>query len=323
MANKIATVALYGDPHLSDKNYGAHRDYAKESITYYSEVTKVVKERNVTHLIGLGDFSFGRFKDLAYREKVERELQIQYEVTHGNHYELCGNHDVAGYGMCERDFYINRGLLKKSENITLGNLHITMVDYGKYNEVVPNIVNDESSVNLIASHDYFKFNDTKLPKYGTPVILDTFERWYGADLLVCGHIHKILDFSGNIIKDSLCKPLDVSYLGCMTRPAYKEGNMDDIGQVMVLDVYDDGNIDINKVTIPLWSLAESFNLELKAKEKAKEQEKANRVDLTDIVKQLDSHERNVGNPEDIISSMEGIADKYKNKAIDLLKSALA
>ena len=48
----------------------------------------------------------------------------------------------------------------------------------------------------------------------------------------------------------------------------------------------------------------------------------NRVDITDIVKQLDAHDRNVGNPEDIINAMIGIDDKYKNKAISLLQNAL-
>ena len=56
--------------------------------------------------------------------------------------------------------------------------------------------------------------------------------------------------------------------------------------------------------------------------KAKKVEKAERVDISDVVKQLDSHDRNVGNPEDIIRGMKDVDDKYKNKAIDLLKTAL-
>jgi hypothetical protein len=323
MPNIIASIGLYGDPHLCDRDYGAHNNYPEESIYYYSEITKIVEKRKLTHLIGTGDFTFGRFKVLEYREKVEKELQKQFDLTNGNHYELCGNHDIAGYGMCERDFYINKGLLKKSENLTLGNLHITMVDYGKYNEIVPNIVDSENSINVVVAHDFFKFRNTNIANFGKAVELDLFDRWYGTDLLICGHIHKILNFSGYIQKGNLAHELQVNYLGCMSRPAYREGNMDDVGQVMILTIYDDGHMDLDIETIKLWSLEKSFNFEEKVKEQTKKEEKANRVDITDIVKQLDSHDRNVGNPEDIINAMKDIDEKYKNKAISLLKEALA
>lgn len=323
MANVIARIGVYGDIHLSSKNYGAHRDYPKESLEYFSKITSVTREKGLTHLIGCGDFSFGRFHSLEYRLAIEKNLEEQYRLTNGNRYEIKGNHDLAGYGMCERDYYIAKGLLKDSTNLTLNSLNITMVDYDKHMDTIPNIVDSERVINIAIAHDFFKFKDTQLPNYGKAWELDNFDKWFGLDYLICGHVHKIMDFDGNIIKDNMIHPLHVKYLGCMTRPAYREGHMDECGQMLIITVYDDGTLDIDTEIISLWSLEDSFNIEEKQKEAAKKAEKAARVDISDIVKQLDSHDRNVGSPEDIIQSMEGVDEKYKNKAIDLLKQALS
>lgn len=321
MDDIIARVGVYGDMHLCSKNYGAHRDYAKESLQYFKEITEVTKKRQLTHLIGTGDFSFGRFHSLEYRESVEKELQEQFGIVNGNRYEIFGNHDKAGYGMTERDYYINKGLLKPSENIVINNVNINMVDYGKYLETDVNIVDDNEHINFIIAHDYFKFKDTQLPNYGKGIDLDTFEKWYGLDYLICGHIHKIIGFTGSIVKGIQAHPVTVHYLGCMCRPAYREGMLDEIGQVLVLSIHKDGKVDYDIEDIPLWSIDESFNIEEKQKEKEKQIEKDERVDISDIIKQLTTHDRNVGNPEDIIKDMSGINSKYKNKAIELLKLA--
>lgn len=322
MSNVIATIGIYGDMHLNSKNYGAHRNYAKESLEYFHNITEAVRKNNITTLIGTGDFTFGRFHSLEYRSAIERELQEQYSLTNGNRYELKGNHDIAGYGMTERDYYVSKGLLKPSQNISIGNLNITMVDYNEYENVVPNIVDNESVVNLIVAHDYFKFNSTKLPNFGTPIELDHFEKWFGVDYIALGHIHKDMEFDGYMAKGDMVHHVYVNYLGCMMRPAYKEGAMDEKGKMLVIKVFDDGKLDIENIYLDLWSIEDSFNIEAKQKEAAKKAEKENRVDITDIVKQLDSHERNVGSPEEIIKGLEDIDDKYKNKAIDLLKMAL-
>ena len=320
---EIARIGIYGDIHLSSKNYGAHRDYSTESIEYFSKITEVAKKRNLTHIIGCGDFSYGRFHSLEYRLAIEKELEEQYKITNGNRYELFGNHDVAGYGLTERDYYISKGLLKPSTNLTLGSLNITMVDYGKHDEIEPNIVDNESNYNFIIAHDFFKFNQSQVANFGKAIELDNYTRWFGADCLICGHVHSILDFSGYIQKDGLAHECQVHYLGCMTRPSYREGHMDDKGQIMVITVHDNGTVDVDMEVISLWELEKSFNLEAKAKEKEVKEQRQSRVDISDVVKQLDAHDRNVGNPEDIINAMQDIDEKYKNKAIDLLKSALA
>lgn len=319
---EIARIGIYGDIHLSSKNYGAHRDYATESIEYFSRITEVTKKRKLTHLIGLGDFSYGRFHSLEYRLAIEKELEEQNNITSGNRFELFGNHDVAGYGLTERDYYISKGLLKPSQNLTIGSLNLTMVDYGKHEETAPNIVDNDSSYNFILAHDFFKFANSKVANFGKAIELDNFVKWFGADCLICGHVHKIIDFSGYIQKDGMAHECQVHYLGCMTRPSYREGHIDDNGQVMVITVHDDGRVDFDMEIIPLWSIDKSFNLEAKEKETEVKEQKQNRVDISDVVKQLDAHDRNVGNPEDIINDMSDIDQKYKNKAIDLLKRAL-
>lgn len=322
MANVIARVGVYGDIHLSSKNYGAHRDYPSESLKYFRSITEITQNKQLTHLIGCGDFSFGRFHSKEYILEVEKELQKQFELVHGNRYELKGNHDEAGYGMTERDFYISKGLLKESTNLTIGNVNITMVDYGKHTEIQPNIIDNESSFNIMIVHDFFKFKDTQVANFGKAIELDSLTNWFGLDYMVCGHVHKIMEFTGNIIKDNMVHQLTVKYLGCMCRPAYREGYIDNHGEVLIFTIFDDGTLDVSIENVELLSIEESFNLEEKQKKAAKKEEKAQRVDITDVVKQLDTHDRNVGNPEDIINNMTDVDKKYKNKAIQLLKMAL-
>ena len=90
---------------------------------------------------------------------------------------------------------------------------------------------------------------------------------------------------------------------------------------MVITVFDDGKVDFEMETIQLWDIEDSFNLAAKEAENTKKEEKSARVDISDVVKQLDAHDRNVGNPEDIIAGLEDIEEKYKNKAIELLHEA--
>ncbi len=322
MPNSIARIGIYGDLHLSSKNYGAHKNYPKETLEVLSKITEITEKRNLTHLIGLGDFSFGRFHSLEYRLAVEEQLEKQFKLVNGNRYEIFGNHDEAGYGKTERDFYISKGLLKPSQNFSIGCLNITMVDYGKDKQTPVNIIDTQECVNVILAHNYYKFNNTKLPNFGTATILDTMSDWYGADLLICGHIHKRMEFDGYITKDDMAHQCHVEYPGCMARPAYQEGMMDTEGVVIVIEVFDDNTIDVSKEIVTLWDLSESFNIGAKALEKAKQTEKENRVDISDVVKQLDAHDRNVGNPEDMIMSLDGVDPKYKAKAVALLKEAL-
>lgn len=322
----IARVLIYGDIHLSSKNYGAHNDYAKESLDCYRKITSVAEEVKATHLIGLGDFTYGRFHTLEYREAVEHELTKQYNLVNGNHYELKGNHDSAGYGMTEYEYYIKKGLLKPGVNLNIGEtVHFTMVDYGKHLSTVPNIGEEGKSINVILSHDYLKFRDTRMPDFGKAIELDSFDKWFGADHIICGHIHNQFSFEGVITKtingETRGHRALVQYPGALARPVYREGHMDSVGNLVLLVIKVTGELEYEVLNVKLPTLEESFNLAVKEAEiKAKEEK---RLDISDIINQLNSHERHVGNPEDIIMGIENVPEKYKLKAIELLKSSQA
>lgn len=315
----IAKVLSYGDMHLSSRNYGAHRDYPKESLSYFTKITEAAEKIGATHIIGTGDFTYGRFNNLEYRLEVEKLLERQYELTGGNRYEIKGNHDFATYGMTEYEYYISKGKFKGATNLQLGVLNISMVDFRKHGTTTI-IPPEEGKINVVFAHDYFKFKDTKMPNYGdTYIELDNMEEWHGVDYLVCGHIHNHEIFEGIVVKDNRSHNLVVTYLGCMSRPAYREGHMQEVGKVLVFTVYDDNTVEMAFIDIPLWTLEESFNLETV---QIKKEGISNREGLREIANKLDAHERNIGNPEDIIMSMQDMDIRYRKKAIALLKESL-
>ena len=315
-------ILIYGDLHLSSKAYGAHRDYPKESLEYLNKITSIAKLNNVDYIVGLGDFTFGRFHSLEYRAAIEKELEEQARITNGNHFELKGNHDEAGYGLTERDFYISKGLLKEPCNLTFDKVNISMINYGKLDST--DVLIDDNKINIALAHDFFKFSTSNTLNFGKAIELDFCHKLFGLDYLVCGHVHKIMEFTGNVFNadKNLAHELKVKYLGCMMRPAYRDGYMDDHGELLLLTITED-ELNTNIINVPLWELKDSFNLELKQEEYNKKADKDARVDISDVVKQLDTHDRNIGSPEDIIAELKDIPEKYKNKAINLLKNALA
>lgn len=318
--SELARIIVYGDIHLSSKNYGGHKDYAKESLSYFKEITKAVEQYGATHLIGTGDLTFGRFQALEYRDAVEAELNKQYKLVQGNRYEVKGNHDSATYGMTEYEFYQQKGLLKKATNLTIGDVNISMVNNGEY-KTTEIIKPSENTIDIVIAHDYFKFENTQLPNYGKAIILDNFEQWFGVDLLLCGHVHNHFEFTGDIIKDNRAHRMGVNYLGCMSRPSYREDLMDDIGHLVLLTIHEDGRLEIGDIEVELWPIEESFNLAKKEAEflGGETEEKRVKLDISDIVHDLDTYERVVGNPEDIIAAMPDLDERCKKKAIELLK----
>ena len=319
----LARVLIYGDIHLSSKNHGAHVNYPKESLHYFREITELAEEKQATHIVGLGDFSYGRFHTLEYREAVEQQLEKQYAITEGNRYEVKGNHDSATYGMTEYEYYVKKGLLRPSTNLTLGNVNISMVDHDRYDENTILKPGNPDEINVVLAHNTFKFADTRLPEYGNHVELDTFIDWFGVDYLIVGHIHKQEMFEGLVLKNGKGHPMVVQYPGALTRPSYREGHMDLVGQVTLLTVRDNGEMQYDILDVELLPLEQTFNLDKKKIEKEKKAAKEARLDISDIVEKLNLHERNVGNPEDIIEAMVGVDSRYKKKAVELLKEGQA
>lgn len=317
--SKKDVIMIYGDIHLSSKDYGAHRDYPKESLHYFKKITEIAEELGATYIIGTGDLTFSKFHTLEYRKSVEKELSRQNELTNGNRYEVKGNHDSATNGMTEYEFYEQKGLIKHVDRIDVQNVHFTLADYGSIRYIDVNSVDSQDDVNILVAHEYLKFKDTRLPNFGTATEIDNMEKLYSIDYIVCGHIHKTMAFKGNIIKDNMAREVLVYYPGCMSRPAYGD-NLDEVGKIVVITV-DDGKVTIDKKEIPLWGINDSFIMEEIEEDRENKAEKERRVDISNVVRQLDERDTTFGNPEDMIMSMQGIDERYKLKAVQLLKEA--
>lgn len=306
-------VLVYGDPHLSSKNHGSHRDYPKESLEYYTKTMDLAVDNNADIVISLGDFTFGRFGDLGYRLKVEEQL----ERVKGKHYMLKGNHDVMTDGITEYEYYLSRNEFYPAQKLDVNGFKIQMFNWGDE-------IKFDSDTSIAMVHDYVRFTHTQLPMYGTKYVnLDDIEIPDSLQYILAGHIHGQHIFGkGN----TDARPI-VHYLGCNARPSYIHGMMPENGQVVILDfmneAYGDAEtkIEYNVMEILLWSLDESFNLEAIAAKDADKLDKANRVDLTEIVEELNRHERVSGDPLVIIDSLQ-VDEAYKNKAKEYLMKAL-
>ena len=328
--NLIATAIVSGDLHLCSRNYGAHRDYPKESLEYLRKFTEIAEKNKATHIIGCGDFTYGRFNSLEYRKAVDDELLKQNEITNGNRYELFGNHDKAGYGLTEWGYYLTRGLIKPATYLKLGGVNINMVDYVDLKSETfeesekTNVSLVENEINVIICHNYLKFKDSPLPRYGTPVELDEFSKWYGVDYIICGHIHGQHLIKGSIVSPDGTRSHEayVHYPGCAMRPAYNKDGMMTEGQLVVLRIFDDGTMEYDVETFPLWSIEDSFNLETKEKKQKTKEEKEARLNISDIVRDLAEHQSMSLDPIEVINSLQGVDARYKEKAIELLKEAL-
>lgn len=315
----IANILVSGDDHLKYKNHGQHNDYAKESFYYFKKLGDYCKENNITHWIGLGDLTYGRFASLEYRDMVEEELKRQNDILGGNRWIIKGNHDSASYGMTEYEYFLKKGYFKGSELLQLGPLNLNMVDYGKHKET-PVLVEDTKQ-NMILTHGYFAFKGGRYD-FGEPVLLDEMQNWFGCKFIICGHIHQrnvlkgfINDGHGNACETT------VHYLPCLARPAYMMSGNPEQGQVVVLNVYEN-YINYNEVQVDLLPLSESFNLEgIMEEQQKKASMTSNKVDLKDIVNQLATYDYSYANPEDIIMAQVGLDEEVKKKACEYLKAA--
>lgn len=313
----LARILIVGDTHLSSKNRGGHKDYPKESLYYYNYITDLIKEYKCTHCIDLGDFTYGRFHSLEYRKQVEEAMNSRKESVNSNYYMLKGNHDEATYGLTEYEFYIGR-YFHGSTYISIGNLSLNMVDYSNELDTPVNIVPHKT--NIILAHNYFKFADSLLPNYGTPIELDSFSNWAGVNYIISGHIHNEHVQKGKIKRTDLDTNDTFAYecichnLPCLSRTNYS-GDLPDKGSVVILDVYED-MVDYHRVEIDLLPVEECFNIE-SVIEKSSNKEK---LDIMDIITELSKFELVVESPEAKIASLD-VDERYKNKALELYKNS--
>jgi hypothetical protein len=318
MPNEIARILVGGDPHLSSRARGAHTDYPGNSLNRQRELTEIAEENDATHILRLGDFSYYRFSTLEFREAVDKELEKQNEVVNGNVFDLEGNHDTSTSGMTEYQYYIKKGLIKKPENMVIGNCNLSFIHSGGYRE--PKVAPTQDGMyNFVFAHDFYKFKDTPLQDYGEAILLDNYDPLFGTNYLIVGHIHHHLAFEGYVEYGGNASKLIVHYLGCAARPDYKENFVDTQGHLALITIYDDAEPKYELIHYALPSIESTFNLVEKAKSVQKQMEKSSRVDISAEVKRLNEHKMNFGNPEDIIMSRGEIPEKYRSKAVELLK----
>lgn len=333
MANMIARILIGADDHVSSRNYGGHVDYPAESLHYFKLKTDLLEQFQCTHMIGTGDLSYGRITSLEYRKEINKQLARQKELTHGNRWEVKGNHDSSTAGMTEYEYYVSEGLIRPSENLQIGPLNISMVDSGALKginkpgipigqristQIIPP---DPNRINLVVAHDYIMAKDVNVPPMGDYYSLESITEWYGIDYLICGHIHIPMVFRGSILSQSGAESHEVlvQYPGCLPRPNYMGERTPSKCQVVIITVFDDDTIEYASHDIDLWPLEQSYDLARMKKEA--EVKELKHVDVSDVVERLANHTNTIGNPEDKIMAMCDIPEEYRAKAIELLKQA--
>lgn len=222
---------IYGDLHLSSKNRGSHRSYPDESLYYFNRVTELAKKLNSEVIIGLGDLTYGDFRNLKYRSIFENMLDEQNELTKGERYEVLGNHDVVATGYSEYDFYVQRGKLKKAKRLEGSHAVIDVVHWGElaaYKTGEKMIDQNPKKKHIVLIHDFVCFDNNKINDYGKGEYIEDIEGFRGANYIIGGHIHDMIQDKGNTCDGGECV---LFYPGSMTRGVNKGDIMQKAGIV--------------------------------------------------------------------------------------------
>lgn len=315
MSKKILIV---GDNHLSSSNRSNHTDYATESLDCLKYIQSIVESEDVDYYIDLGDISYGKF-ELAYRAKIEDIYQKRFTKTNGKVFSVRGNHDMSNRTISEWEYYTqHRKLMNNNDclqSISDGykyfdtdNVRWHLIDYGHEDT---ELVLGDGMYNIVCAHNFFKFSDTSIANYGQAIELDNKEEWFGVDCLLVGHIHKEHYFKGTMKKNGESKEVVLYYPGSIVRTDYIK-NLPECGKVLLVTIEDDGEPTFSMIDIPWIPEEEAFQIGDIIKEKKK-------INIDDVVAKLNDTERNVGDPEVAIRNMTGFEEKYKEKALQLLK----
>lgn len=325
----VARVGIFGDTHLCDRDYGQHNDYPTESLEYFQTIMNIVRDKFLTHVILTGDFSYGRFKDLSYRIKVDNVLDRLNEMLGGNLYMVKGNHDTASNTMTEYEYYLERGKFHPSTRLHLGKTEFLMVDYDKEysKEAIPSTIPGMKTI--VVAHNWFVFEGQQVPPSAKVINLTNHPYWFNIEGVISGHIHqnslvqgfikKVDPETGRVVDGGGTRKIFAWQLPCWARPQYLSTGNPDAGEFAIAEVYE-SRIQLYNEAIQLWPHEKSFNLSLiEQKQDKKEIHETHKVDLTDIVNNLTNFSIGYGNPEDMIMGMLDVDIRYRKKAVELLK----
>ena len=315
----MAKILIVGDLHLSSSNRGRHHNYPEYTLGFLRDITKLCKEHQITHLIDLGDLSYGNFR-LAYRHRVEQILEEQFNLVNGERYTVHGNHDVDASGISEHDYYsMHRGLLKITDQLDPApNLRFHFIPEGQAQKRQLEIL--DGAINIVLGHDYFIFNNSQMPNYGDVNLIEQMPQWYNTDMAILGHIHEFHELEGEIVNEiGDRKPYKVLYPGSPGITTFKKNMVDDKSRYILIDT---GNgSDSGEVTITILEVARAPHEEV-FKEAQVKLESNERVeyDIRDILQDIDSKEV-VGTDIRNLVLAANADDQVKNRAVEILDLA--
>lgn len=216
--NKVLVV---GDPHISDKFKGKHKDYLSNCFYCMDKITETIKEEGITHLIVLGDWiGIGQNeKNLSERGvllKVIQLLQLWNKLTNNNVYSIKGNHDI-GSKLTDYELFESLGLLQNPKTLDFPSTRVHMFNYGEEQRAIEIA---ENKYNVGCFHANLLIEGlTTWYRGGEGVELSTLENLYGMDLALAGHIHNP---SPKKVQTSIRdREIELFYPGNMTRPKYE------------------------------------------------------------------------------------------------------
>ena len=212
---------IISDLHISDKPSKVHKDYLAVCIDHLTDITNVIREKQVTHVLLLGDL-IGRTteRNLQARETLMylmKVLQTWNALTNNNVYSVRGNHDYSTH-LTDFEIFTSLGLIKTPTQLDVGSIRFHFVNYGEVKR--PLDIHPEF-YNVALTHDELHIAGVTswFIRSREAVDLESLENFYGIDLVLGGHIHtpspKMVETQ---IKD---KPISLMYLGCATMPSYE------------------------------------------------------------------------------------------------------
>lgn len=212
---------VVGDLHISDKVSKVHKDYLAVCIDHLTEITNVIREKKVTHVLLLGDL-IGRTteRNLQARETLMylmKVLQTWNALTNNNVYSVRGNHDYATH-LTDFEIFVSLGLIKTPSQLDIGSVRFHFVNYGEVRR--PLDIHPEF-YNVALTHDELHIAGVTswFIRSKEAVDVETLDNFYGVSLILGGHIHtpspKMVETQ---IKD---KSVSLMYLGNATLPTYE------------------------------------------------------------------------------------------------------
>lgn len=311
---KVSSKGLYiADPHFTDKEIPNRKDIFLDAVSLkFQESLEIARDKNLDYVVILGDL-FHTADPGAARNRVI-EILLRGNNSKNWPFEIflvAGNHDLYGKNMQA----IDKTSIKTLETVGLVKICDYSEKYGIYfGHYKVGIEQEKVDVNfpILAMHSYILPNSF----YGSYVLIDDFFTNDSNKAVISGHYHAGYD----IIEK---KPgLYFANPGSLGRISATDATSHEIKVVMV--ELNKGEID-NIEYIPVGGACPAeqvFNL------KAIEQNKKNKIDITEFINSIEIAKTTISKDADIVSSIKQFGEEIKmeqnviNEAIKRVLSAV-